>query len=82
MMVLLIASVIFELISLPLSIVLEDVRVEIYIAHALIQTAALGFCVLHMRHTIQKTNFVRPNERLVMIHLINFTVWEVLFITD
>ena len=31
--------------------------------------------VLHMRRTIKSTNFVFPNDGLVSVHLILFTVW-------
>ena len=37
----------------------------------------LIFSVLHMRRTIRSTNFMFPNDKLVWLHLIFFTLWFV-----
>ena len=40
-------------------------------------TLALIGSVLHIRRTINKTNFVFPNEQIVIMHLIIFSVWTI-----
>ena len=40
-------------------------------------TLALIGSVLHIRSTINKTKFVFPNEMIVIMHLIIFSVWTI-----
>ena len=40
---------------------------------------ALIFAVFHMRRTIRHTNFASPNDKLVVIHTLNFIVWAIIF---
>ena len=45
-----------------------------YILSFIVAFALLG-SVLHMRMTIKRTNFILPNDDLVWVHIILFTIW-------
>ena len=44
----------------------------------LVHSLALILTVMKMRHAIVSANFSSPNDKLVMIHAINFIVWCIL----
>ena len=45
-----------------------------YVLNLMVAFALIG-SVLHMRGTIKKTNFILPNDDLVWVHLVLFTVY-------
>ena len=41
--------------------------------------ASLVFAVLHMRRSVQSIRFTEPNNKMVILHIVNFSVWSVLY---
>ena len=48
----------------------------------LMQTIFLIIIVLHMRRTIQLLDIASPNEKLVLLHVINFGLWAIVFLME
>lgn len=45
----------------------------------LIIGASLVFAVLHMRKSVQSIRFTEPNNKMVILHIVNFLIWSVLY---
>ena len=51
---------------------ITNLFLDVFIAGSLV------FSVYHMRRSIKKSKFAFPNEKIVLIHLTNFSVWILL----
>ena len=45
-------------------------------------SGVLLYSVCMMRSTIKKSTYAFPNEKLMIVHVVNFFVWSILVITN
>ena len=69
-------NITLTIIALTISIVdiLHRGLIIHYFLSFMVASALLG-SVLYMRMTIKRTNFILPNDDLVWVHLIIFSLW-------
>ena len=71
-----VAAVIAAILSIVFYFDIQTGGLIISLFNILVTLALIG-SVLHIRRTINKTKFVFPNEQMVIMHLIIFSVWAI-----
>ena len=73
----------FMIVVFVLSQVLFRLDDKVYSIYVVVMEVTIGLvlvlAVFMMRQVVKRTAFAYPNEKLVMLHSINFIVWLILY---